>query len=148
MLVRLTPDQVSDFWAVLEGYIEGALPPVVGDNQDRMKNILVSVLSGTMDCWASFSRDKSTGISVNGVVVTTIIHEENSGTKDLMIYAVYGIESMLRGTWEEGYAALAKWAKVNGCSRITGYTNVDSIIRTVRRFGGTADQTFITVPVN
>ncbi len=145
MLVRLLPDQVSGYWETLKDSIDSSLPPIAGDSADRLKNIMVSILSGTMDCWVSFT-DKD-GVEINGVIVTTIVNDTNSGTKDLLIYSVYGITNMMKGSWEEGQQVLAKWAIANKCGRITGYTNVESIITAVKRLGGSADQVYIVLPI-
>ena len=147
MLVRLLPEQITNFWEIIKESIELSLPPVVGDNADRMKNIMVSLLSGTMDCWASFTLEDG-NTNINGIVVTTIIEDTNSGTKDLLIYSVYGITSITKDSWADGQVVLAKWGKENGCSRITGYTDVESIITAVKRLGGNAEQVYITLPIN
>lgn len=147
MLVKLLPEQISEFWEVLGDSIEQALPPITGNGVDRMEQLLSSLLSGILQCWASFTTIDGQ-VNLNGVVVTGIVHEQFSLTRDLLIYAVYGFGSATRKDWQEGYAALQKWAAASGCERLIGYTDVPGIIEFVKRSGGEARQTFITLPVS
>lgn len=146
MLVRLLPDQIAEYWELLEHAIEVALPPVVGESPDKMKHILENLLTGKMDCWASFKVENK-NIAIDGAMATMIVEDQMSGTRDLLIYSVYGIQDIARGSWAAGYETIKKWAKGNKCGRIVGYTSVPSVITAVKRLGGDASQTYITLPV-
>ena len=145
VLVQLSLDQVAKLWDVIRYSVEESLPPTVGESPDRMNNILANLLSSAMQCWISYNRSNSN--KFEGVVVTEIILDRVDRSKALLIYSLYGYEIASRGSWLEGYTALSKWARSEGCSKIIGYTNNERVIRVVKGLGGDTDYTFISVPV-
>lgn len=143
MLVRLTPDQIGDYWPMIEQSIVAALPPIVSEQAGAVKNILVSLLSGIMDCWVSFDTETKT---ILGTVTTVIASDPISGTRDLLIYTVHGFGSLQERHWQEGFVTIRKWARANNCSRITAYTDNPEIVTLSERFGGEVRQ-YIAIPI-
>ena len=144
MLVKLLPDQVSRNWDTIGYAIENSLPPIVDESDERMNNILLALLDGRMDCWVSLNGDGK----INGVVSTTIMYDDLSGVRSLLIYSIFAFEWSEEEAWSEGLETLRKYAKGNDCSRITGYTEFDSIIQRVKDMGGEAKQMFISLPLS
>lgn len=145
VLVQLSLDQVAKLWDVIKYSVERSLPPIVRESPDTMNNILANLLSSAMQCWISYSREDSN--KFEGVVVTEITLDRVDRSKALLIYSLYGYEVAGRGSWLEGYVALSKWARSEGCSKIIGYTNSDKAIRVAKGLGGDTDYTFISVPI-
>jgi len=146
LLTKLLPDQVSKFWDVIKFAIEESLPPTVGENPDKMNRILSALLDGRAQCWVSHE-DYVEGRRFEGVVVTQIITDGLSGTKNLLIYCLYGYDIVSNDSWKSGLKALAKWAISKKCSRIIGYTDVPKILKVVETLGGEAKYTFISLPL-
>ena len=148
MLLRLLPDQVTEHWDEIKGAIEASLPPVVGESEDKMNNILSAILIGGMDCWLSYRKNEK-GNEVNGLLVTTIVVDNPSGTRSLLLYVLFSPEGVELGDdgWAEGFEALSKYGKSVGCNRITGYTDVDHVVEMAERLGGEARFRFVSVPI-
>lgn len=144
MLGILLPEQVSYRWDVLKPAIEAALPPIVGDASERMNEVLLSILNGEKQCWLSYHQGDK--VVPNGVVVTTILDNEG-GAKDLLIYAAYAFKKLDEEVWTEGFEGLKKFAKSNGCNRITAYSSVDRIMEMAVMVGGDVSVRFITMPI-
>lgn len=146
MLTRLLPDQVSRHWPIIKYAVEQSLPPTVGDHPDKMNRILSALLSTKADAWISYEKVDDS-IRMEGVVLTRITHDEVSNTRGLLIYCLYGYNSVNNGSWREGLTSLAKYAKVNRCSRITAYTSSKYVVDLVNKLGGNTDYTFVSFDV-
>jgi predicted porin len=146
MLNRLLPDQVSKFWPIIKYAVEQSLPPIVGEHPDKMNRILSSALCGKVDVWVSYDKEKNN--KVEGIVLTEFLFDEPSGTKNMLIYCLYGYNQVSNDSWLEGIKGLAKFAKSRQCNQIVAYTSEDVIIKTVESLGGEANYTFISFDVN
>jgi len=146
MLTKLLPDQISKFWDVIKYAIEESLPPVAGEGPDRMNNILMSLLSNKSQCWASYAVNGDQR-KFDGIVITKVLYDDISDTRNLLIYCLYGYGDVGRDSWLSGFKALVKYAGSKNCCRIIGYTDVPSIARIVRRLGGETRYTFVSLPL-
>ena len=146
MLTRLLPDQISQFWDVIKYAIEQSLPPIAGESPGRMNRILTSLISGGSDCWASYTIDGDQR-RFEAIVITKMLYDDVSDTKNLLIYCLYGYEIVDRSSWASGLKSLVKYASGKGCHNIVAYTDVPGIVDLVKRLGGEAKQTFISLPV-
>lgn len=146
MLIRFTPEQVTKFWYAIEAGLASALPPGVGNDPEKMNNLLASVLVGKTDCWISYERNKEGTAVVNGAVLTQIMIDE-TGTRNLLMYAAYGIPTYVVSKWKEGYEVLKKWALASRCSNIVAYTDNPEICDIVTRLGGNASWRYLMLPV-
>lgn len=142
MLVRLMPDQISRFWDVIKYAVEQSLPPIVGENPNKMENILMSALDGSIDVWASYTKDKENK-RFEGVVLTEILFDRPSRTKNLLIYCLYGYEEVDKSSWTKGLLAVAKYAASRGCNQIIAYSDSPYIINLAKGLGAEAKYTFI-----
>lgn len=147
MLTRLLPEQISSFWDIIKYAIEESLPPVVGEHPDKINRILSSLLSGKSQCWASYVRNGESS-KFEGIVITKILYDDVSDTRNFLIYCLYGYNPVNRTSWLNGLKSLAKYAKSKGCSQIVGYSEIDFIIKLADRLGGNTDFRFISFNVN
>ena len=143
MLTRLLPEQISKFWDIIKFAIEQSLPPIVGEHPDKMNRILSSALSGGTEVWASHE-----GHKFEGIVLTKILYDDASGTKNLLIYCLYGYSEVDNKSWLKGLNTLAKYAKARGCTQIVAYTDVPYIVEIVNNLGGEAKYTFLSFNIN
>ena len=146
MLVLLLPSQISDKWNAIKYAISEAIPPTASESPEVMNNILMSLLNGSSQCWASY-QDNGTVKSVDAILVTTIIEDFVSGTKTLQIYSLYGTKPIDDVSWIEGLATLKKYAKANNCIKVTAYSNVERIEEVVEFLGGEVEWKFISFAV-
>ena len=148
MLLRMLPEQVARYWDSIKTNIETALPPIAGDNKERLNNILASILAGRIVCWFSFRKLEDNKIQPTGLVTTQVIVDEATLTKSLLIYTLHSPDDSLgEDGWREGYEALKEYGRSVGCDRVTAYSDDPRIIAMTERFGGNADYRFISVPI-
>lgn len=146
MLVRMIPEQISRHWEVISYAIENSLPPTAGRSKDRMNRILTALLSGSKQCWVSSRYENGVGI-MEAILTTQILKDFDEGTRNLLIYSLYGYEQISKESWISGFDALSKWARVNNCDKIIAYSNVRSVIEVVNSFGGDTSFSFISIPL-
>jgi len=143
MMNQLLPDQISKFWDIIKYAIEQSTPPIIGEAPNKMNNILMAALSGDIDVWASYDKEEK-GTKFNGIILTEILFDKPSGTKNLLIYCLYGYENVDEESWKQGILALLKYAKNKGCNQVVAYTDVPYMVKVTKALGGEAKYTFCT----
>lgn len=146
MLNKLLPDQVAKFWDIIKYGIEQSLPPIVTNHPDKMNRILASCLMGQAEVWASYIRNNG-NVKFNGIVITRLLVDDVSMTNNLLIYCIYGYESIDSQTWLQGLKALADYAKAKKCSQVVAYSYFPQIASLAKRLGGEVEY-FITFDIN
>ncbi|MCK5017903.1 MAG: hypothetical protein KAS32_12650 [Candidatus Peribacteraceae bacterium] len=146
MLIRLLPEQASAHWDDIKTAVKESLPPTVGEQSDKMNNILNGLLTERMIAWISVEQRGEDNI-ITGIVLTTFTQDECSGTKALLIYCVYGYNNATRVSWESGIETLRKFAESSGCHRILAYSDVESIIKFVEGIGGETKYRLLSFPL-
>jgi hypothetical protein len=146
MLTKLLPDQISKFWPVIKYAVEESLPPMVGDHPDKMNRILSGMLSGKIDVWVSYIKGDEV-IKFEAVLVTQLLYEEASNTKNLLLYCLYGYSVITDLSWTEGFETISKYAKSQGCSGIIAYSANTYIVELSKKFGADVSYTLINIPL-
>lgn len=144
MLTKLLPDQISRFWPIIKYAIEESVPPIVGEHRDKMNRILSAALCGKLEVWASYKKSEN-NIKFEAILVTQFIYEEASNTKNLLLYCVYGYALMSKESWKEGFEAINKYAKANGCNEIIAYSANKQVIDIAKAFGADTSFTLISI---
>ena len=147
MLTKLLPEQVSKFWDIIKYAIEESLPPIAGENPDRMNRILTAALSGSVICWASYTREEGTS-KFEGILITKLLYDDVSDTRNLLIYCIYGYESVSDSSWLDGLKSILKYAASKRCNQIIAYTTSPYIVKLVNDLGGDSSYNFISFNVN
>lgn len=147
MLIRLLPEQVSKFWNIIKYAIEQSLPPIAYEHPDKLNRILSAALSGKVEVWASYKKDQEENI-LEGIVITKILYDDASNTKNLLIYCLYGYEKVDSNSWLIGLTAIAKYAKSRKCNQIIAYSDLPYIINVAKYLGGETKYTFLSFDVN
>ena len=140
---KLLPEQISKFWDIIKYAIEQSAPPIIGEVSNRLNNILVAALDGSIEVWASYEREGE-GIKFDGIILTEILFDRPSKTKNLLIYCLYGYGQVSDDSWKRGILALLKYAKSKKCNQVIAYTDVPYMIDMTRYLGGEAKYTFCT----
>ena len=112
-----------------------------------MGRVLGALLSGRAQCWASYIRNKE-NIKFEAIVVTRIIYDDISGTKNLLIYCLYGFREINKDSWMRGLLSLLKFAKGKGCLQVIAYTNIPYVVKKVESLSGSSSYTFIRFDVD
>lgn len=138
MLLRILPEKVSKMWGDLSVAIEKAIPAEERTDQ-YLNNVLEYVLRGYAHVWISY--DPEEGNRPHGVVVTTPVVDPFSGYRTLMVLALAKFddfnERALARWYQEGLAALLKYAKSRGYRGISGYidSNNEYLIEKMKQSG-------------
>lgn len=143
MLVKLLPAQISACWPVIKESVRRSVPPMTGDSPNQMNNILRSLQSDNLSCWAIIDEEGK----VLAVVITTFLYDECSETKNLLIYSM---ATFIRGKlddsfWLDGMRTLGFYAKRNGCRGIIAYSKSNQVLHFMESLGGITDTRLITV---
>lgn len=147
MLTRLLPEQVSKLWNIIKYAIEQSVPPVSGEKPDKMNRILSSILCGKMDVWVSYVKGDNN--KFEGLAVTEFLYNEPDGTKNLLLYSIYGYNPVEnRKTYIEGLLTLMKYAKETNCSKMCAYTIDSGIVALAKRLGADTSYTLINFKVD
>ena len=147
MLTELLPEDIPKYWDLIKHAMERGLPPVVHADSETRNRIFTSLLAGGMTCFVSHIVKDDQSL-VEGIVLTSILEDNCSGTRNLLMYLVYGITKTTSETWIEGYEYFSKYARSRACTQFIGYTDVEKVKRIVEMFGGEARFTLITVPLD
>lgn len=143
MLVKMNSDSMFRVWQDIRPRILEAYPPFAKPSEASLTSILRSIISENMDCWIILNKDKK----VIGLLTTTIQEDMCSGTKSLLIYTLQSDGGLTKDIWFDGLETIKKFARSKGCTKITGYTNVESIREMFRRLGGQAEMTYLELEV-
>lgn len=138
MIIQLLPEQVPGFWSDIKASIQAAVPPLLHESPEKMNNILMSMLIGRMQVWISADQQES-GTVVKGVIVTTVMTEECSGTKLLLFYSGYSTGDVSQKLWQEGMNTFNDFAKAQGCERLGLYTKLPYMVQLMKQFGASED---------
>ena len=142
MLTKLLPEQISEHWNIIKFAIQESLPPTVGQNPDKLNRILTSALSGKIEIWASYIRGDDSVFEV--IVVTKLLYDESSDTRNLLIYCLYGYNEVQEDSWLIGLQTIVKYAKNINCQQIVAYTDSPYIVDIVKKLGGDTSYTFLS----
>lgn len=145
---KLLPEQISAFWDVIKYAIDQSLPPLANAHPDRMNRILSSALRGTIEIWAEYVKEEGKPPKFEGIALTQFLYDEPSGTKNMLIYALYGYNPIDPSSWARTLAVVTKYAKDKKCDQMVAYSSVPHIINLARGLGANTDFTFISFNVN
>lgn len=146
VLIRLTTDQISNFWDIIKYSVEESLPSVAKLEAGTMGEILDDLLSGTADCWVSYQRGNNN--KIDGVVVTKVVIDDISRTRNLLIYSVFAYTQSVKESWLEGLVVLGKWAKSKKCYQVLGFTTEPKVVQIVNKLGGDSSTTLVKFNVD
>ena len=146
MLTKLLPDQIAKFWPVIKYAVEESLPPTVGEHSDKMNRVLSAMLCGKLEVWISYKRNEN-DTKIEAVLVTQFLYDEASNTKNLLLYCLYGYSVISNESWVEGFEAISKYAKAEGCSEVLAYSANEDVVSMSKKFGADTSFTFISFKI-
>lgn len=147
MLVRLTPDQITTHWPFVDRALKEAIPPITYSSPETHQNILASLLRGGMHCWAIFVMDKEGAPVMLGYMITTVGEDGCSKVRNLIIYLLYMFKDVPAEVWKDGFETLRKFAKEEGCHRITAYSDNAQAIYMAKQLGARSRYRYITLEI-
>jgi len=128
MLLRLTPDQISDNWPLIKIVIDELL----GEDEVRDIKILQLMISEIMHVFSSY--EKSSG-KFEAVIITSFAFDEIVNQKSLIIYGLRAFNKISKNSWAEGFTGIQNFAKGMKCQKIVAYTDEPLVVNLGKRFG-------------
>lgn len=142
MLVKLSPEQISKYWKLVEIALKVSVIPTVGVEEERINNIRDSLFEGKAVCWAEGDEK-----SPRTIVVTSIKEDPLSGTRNLLIYCAHGFRKARSEDYVEMVKTLGLYAEARECSHIISYVGNERVLKLMREYGGVAEYTLVVFPL-
>lgn len=143
-VLRLLPNQIAKHWDTIKAGIAQALPPMVAYKPGVMGRILRALLAGELQCWVLYEKRDGRNLSIVGVATTQICADPCSGTKNLLIYSLYGHRRFSGDLWKDIIEAASNFARANGCQKMVAYTAHPVVLQAVKRAGWDTQYTYVT----
>lgn len=145
MLIRLTGEQISNYWkSMIKDAIYEALPVTPANPERALNNIMSQLLQNKLQCWVVTVKDNNEPL---GICTTQVTVDSNTGEASLLIYTATAFDSFPEFLWEENYLQLAEFAKGLNCTRIYCYSDNPRVIEKAKENGAESAQTFLTFPL-
>lgn len=128
---KLTADQITANWETIKyAYINSGM---FSNIESSCKGLLLNLLSEKFQCWAGVSESTN---QIVGIVITSV-QQDVGGYKYLLINCVYAYSASSIEDKEYIIKGLRELAKNLACKSIIFYTNNESIINIINKFGFT-----------
>lgn len=144
-LLRLTSDQVMQYWTSIKRCIEESLPPTTNNIDDALLHVQEQLLVGSMQCWAAV--DSPNSPVIYGIATTKVVYDECTGDKNLLLFSVTTILEHPQTLWRDAYLALSKFAKSQGCNKLIAYSNNDIMIKIAQGLGADTEWVLLTFSI-
>ena len=145
LLVRLTEENVAEYWDIVRYAMRSALPPTAMDSPEKLNNILESLLLGKTQAWVVLEEPDSKQLRA---LLTTYIHvDEASKTRTLMLYTIHAFLPLGEDEANAVYEGVMRYAKANKCNKISTYTDDENVISILAKYGMKQQYVFLTIIV-
>lgn len=141
MLVKILKSEVGKVWSIIAPMIKMTIPNWSGNDERNMVNILESLLDGSLVGWFGYTDEEEPKLV--GLVTTYFNYDIHGGDKTLTIYSLYGLHTVPKDLWMEGFTTLAKYAKANNCKGIIAHTDLENIKSIAGKLGADTKTTLI-----
>lgn len=146
MLVEMLPEQVSENWGTLRGYIAASLPPIISYTEQGMSNVLRSALFGDLKVFVFYEGDEENKEAI--FVLSGLVQIDRvSLQRAFLIYSFTRVREIKPRHWEEGFEQLRRYAEKEGCGSIIAYSENQQIIDFLSSQGARTDFTLIEMEV-
>ena len=147
-LIRLLPEQIPATWPFIVSYIEDGLMESV-DGED-IALIYNNLLAGLLETWILVRKgEDENGLDADLAAVLTIqiVEDQNTGSRNLLIYTVSAEKYISSSTWDEVGMSLAEYARASNCKNIIAVSSNARIIEICKRSGANVDSRYIVMKV-
>ena len=144
MLTRLIPEQISRCWDIIKYAIIQTTPPTISRDPGYLNRLLMNMIAGHLDVWILHEKDSDGVTKIIAVGVTRIINDDIEGVRNLLIYSVYGYDTINTNNWAEVIKSISKFAKDKNCGKIITYSIIPYVIERLKGLGWDADYVLIS----
>lgn len=146
MLLKLQPDQITNYWEDIKAAIIYAVPPLAQASQEGLNELLEGLLAGRMQAWTLYEVEEG-AVKIYALIVTTVWVEIGTLGRNLLIYALYGYSFVKPELWKGALEILRKFARANDCQKIVAFSKVPRIWEIVSQLGGNTETKLVTLEV-
>lgn len=139
---KLVPSQISFFWDIIKFALEKVLPPSTASDGEGLNAILKKCISGEFQVWFS-SVGEGKDQELISLLVTTVQKDIGTDKPYLVLYAFYAFKPIPVGGWDILGGVVDKFAAINSCKTILGYTNNEKLIEFLYQNGYRKDWTIV-----
>lgn len=135
MLIKLTPEKVSEYWNWIAPIAIKSVPGYTEESD--LTSLLRSLLIDDMSCYIICNLDRK----FKGLILTSFEINKAFDFKSLVIYSFY-VSSRFSVSIKELrdiLDSLKDFAKDKGCKQILSYTNDKKLFNIARKLGATSD---------
>lgn len=141
MLVKILKSKVAEVWSVIAPMIKLTVPSWSGNDERNLVNILEAMLDGSLVGWFGYTNEEEPELV--GLITTYFTYDIMGGDKSLTIYSLYGLYTIPKDVWMDGFSTIAKYAKANGCKHIIAYTDLNNVKSIAGKLGADTETTLI-----
>ena len=137
MISKLTCDQVAEIWPVIKDGLQNDLElPIFGRHKYRETNILESLLSGSMEAWASYEKDEEEeSIILYTISLTSIYADPCTKNRTFHIFSVLWYRDPPKEYLLESKRALTEYAESKNCHTMSSATNRTELVEMASKMG-------------
>uniref|UniRef100_A0A6M3KL91 Uncharacterized protein n=1 Tax=viral metagenome TaxID=1070528 RepID=A0A6M3KL91_9ZZZZ len=146
MLVRLLPNDISNNWVNISTAIVKGLQPIGTIDEDSINRLLEASLTEELQLWLIIKPEKEVQ-RIIGLVSTVILIDPILRTKSLLVYSLFGVETIPGHIWVEGIETLRKFAKGNSCTKVCAFSNLVNVVEILKLLGADTSWHYISMEV-
>jgi hypothetical protein len=151
MLVKMSAEQVSNYWPSIRDTLQAAVPPLAKADKEHMNFLLEKLLrSDEMFAWIlceNQGEGEDTQTKIYAMLITVIDRDLGTGARSLLIYALYSYIFVKEHLWVQAINTLKHHAREMGCFQITAFTKVPRVVTIAQDLGFTTGMQLLTLEV-
>ena len=139
----LSGGEIGKRWSIIKSALKLSAMPLADTNEKKLKNILKALLTGRAACWMTGNERRP-----RTLIVFTIVVEEISETKSMLIYCAHGFEKESAKQYEDILVGLKEYAVRVGCENIISYIADDKLKEVLQEYGAECNYTLCIYPLS
>jgi hypothetical protein len=143
MLTKLSPDKLSESWPMVYRAIKSSSVALAEMTEDRINNVVRSLMIGDATCWIH-----EQGNTITTIVVTTLLEEPISKTRNLLIYCAHIFLKLKSEQYIEMSIDLGNYAKSLKCTKVIAYCSNDKLTEILKKSGANTLFTLVVFPLS
>ena len=130
-VIRLMPSQVPMFWDAIK-FATGQTDRLNKDYyEEYYTELLCSLLSGKAQCFVRLNEERV----LTALLITRIVVNKISGSKQLVLQNVYAWEPLTEDIWNQAYELYTELARQEGCTLIAYSSYNPKVWENMERYG-------------
>jgi hypothetical protein len=142
MLTKLSPDKLSEAWPLVYKAIKNSSITLAEMTEERINNVVKALMVGDATCWINEQNN-----TITTVVVTTLLEEPISKTRNLLIYCAHMFMKVKSEQYIEMATDIGNYAKSLKCSKVIAYCSNEKLTEILKNSGANTVFTLVVFPL-